>query len=388
MAERRKDPQKKLALAPKTVDSRLGMPRGDIDRTPLIAPQLRETRTVRIGMKEGEVRQGAGGVKWRRPIKLDWFRITKRLKNEKDDFVVDEEFHEEFGKKPTEIPIQLLFDTIYNNIMVYLALYQGRKAFCKGDGTKASRLQQDGSYKEIECPCPLLAEGKCKYHIVFHFKLPGMAIGECAKFRSTGKNSIKYIQGGLWMVKQAVAEELGCSIDEAPLRNIPLTMKLMKETVNGPDGKTYVIPVVHVGFQGTTNQLREIVVTRQKVRKADQQALLKYEAKRYKALLAPESAEEARDISEEFHPEHVDDDPTKVIEGTATKVEPDAKREPAADRIDKASKEARSRMPAGIQRALDSEDELEDPDPARGDVDLPSRPAGEKKPKEKKDEWL
>ncbi len=396
MAEgKKKDPQKKLALVAKATSSRLGMPQSlmgpGLNRAPLIAPQLRETRAIRIGKKDSEVRQGAGGVKWRRPVKLDYFLCTKPLKDEKDDFVVDHAFHEKFGAKPTEIPIKLLFDNIPQQLLIYLGLYKGRKAWCRGDGEKASRLQTDGSYKKIECPCDLLRTRQCKYHIVFHFRLPGMAIGECAKFRSTGKHSMAYIQAGLVAVKQSVSDEVGCSFEDAPLKNIQMVMRLQKETVSGPDGKMYVIPSVHVAYQGTEQELGKVVEKRLKARKTTRQELLKLDAMRFQLLLQDESAEEAREISEEFHPEVADDDPTKVIDGQATvktKIEPDAKAEAAADRIDKASKEARAQMPPGIQRALEADDGPEDSDPAKGDVDLPSRPAGEKKPKEKKDEWL
>ena len=48
-SEAEKDPQKKLALVAKPMSSRLGMPESDISRPPLIAPQLRETRAIRIG---------------------------------------------------------------------------------------------------------------------------------------------------------------------------------------------------------------------------------------------------------------------------------------------------------------------------------------------------
>ena len=220
-----------------------------------------------------------------------------------------------------------------------------------------------------------------------------MAVGECAKFRSTGRRTIEYIQGGLWMAQRTMAKPLGCAIEDAPLEDIEMVMKVQKETMSGRDGKTYVNPVVHVAYPGTPEQLRKVAHDGQRVLKTNQQELLKLDARRFQMLLKDETAEEAKEISETFHPEAADDDTTKakVIDGKAKvkpKVEPDAKAEPAADRIDQAAKEARAQMPEGLRRALESEDEPEDPDPARGDVDLPSRPAGEKKPKEKKDEWL
>jgi len=389
MADDKKDPQSQLPIVAKPVESKLGLPGMDW-RTPLVPSQLRETRRVAIGKKGDEWKKGASGTKWRPPMKLDHFLVTHREQDEKGDFKVDDGFHKKFGAKPREIPIKLLFDSIHMNLMIYLGYYAGRKPYCKGDGSIAARMEKGAEKpKKVDCPCDFIKQqGKCKYHLLFHFQLDGMAIGECAKFRSTSKNTMKYIQGGLWMVKQAVAEELGCSVDEAPLKNIPLVMRFQKETVMSPEGQARTIPVVHVGYNGTRDELRSIVVNRQKVLKETQQELIEMERKRYQTLLLPEPAEEAKEIADEFHPEAANEQ-AAVVEAKAT-VKTPAKDTTAFEKIDRASKDAMasSQLPKGLQNALDEaadEGDPGDPEKTAKDEDLPDRSS---KPKEADDGWL
>jgi hypothetical protein len=387
MASDPKDPQKQLLpIVQPPVETKLGMPGSDLVPT-LVPAQLRETRRVAIGKKDEKVRQtGDGKGTWRAPMKLDHFLVTLKEQDERGDFVVDDVFHKQYGMKPKEIPIQLLFDRIHLNLMSYLGYYTGRKAFCKGNGQVAQRLQQDGSHKPVECPCNFLTEGKCKPHMVFQFRLPGMDIGECAKFRTTGKSTMKYIQGGLWMVKQSVAEEMGCSVDEAPLKNIPLRMKWGRESIVGKDGQARVIPVVSVGFAGTEDDLRAIAGKRQRVLKETQIQLIELERRRYRELLLPEPMKEAAMITEEFHPEQADEPPPQAV----IELSPAPKKQVMIEEAAKAAM-ADSTLPKGFQEALEkSEDgEPEESERTPRDADLPVKPKNEKKPdKEDKGGWL
>jgi len=289
------------------------VPHSDLLGLNLVKPQLTESRRVAIGKKSDQVRQkSGGGGTWRAPVKLDFFRVTLLERDEKDDYLVDRDFHKRFGDKPREIPIELIFDRIGLNAAVYLGLYQSRVAFCKGNGEVASRLVEKGKSdrKQVDCPCPFLEERKCKRHLIFQFKLPGMGIGEVAKFRSTGFYTISSILGGLCHLKETVAMLLGCAFDEAPIAGVPLLMKYQKRTIVSKDQKNHTIPLVNVSYDGSESELYQIVKKRQDFLQNTSRYVQQLELEQKKALelLEPESVKEVAAITEEFHPDQADED--------------------------------------------------------------------------------
>jgi hypothetical protein len=367
----------------------------------IIKPSLTESRRVTIGKKDSQVRTGGSGAQWRAPIKLDHFQVTLTETDEKQDYVVDWKFHREVlhDDKPRKLPIKLLFDRIQLNAMTYLGLYSGRSAWCKGNGQVASRVDDkapDGR-RDVECPCELLTQGKCKPHLRFQFHLEGMGIGEVAVFRSTGKHTISAILGSLAILKEQVAIALGTSFDQAPIADIPLVMEYLKKTVPDKEGRVRIIPVINVKCMLTKEEIRKVVLGRQEFykRTADElQGILDHrnaielarERDQTAKLLAPEAPKEAEAIAAEFHPESMDEPPPDVGPCKAKKEEDDLRR------LEDASKRV---LPASVVEAIataEDEDLLDEAPPAPAPKKEGKKPAPKQdKPKDppKKDEdWL
>lgn len=327
----------------------------------LIKPSLTESRRVAIGKKEEEVRtSGDGKKKWRRPMKLDYFLVTLCEKDERDDFIVDRKFHEKWGDKPREIPIKLLFDRITLNAFVYLGLYTGRRASCKGNGKLAERIMTNGERKSVDCPCKYLDEGRCKPHLRFQFQLPGMGMGEVAVFRSTGRTTISRILGSLAIIKENVAKELGVPFDMAPISDIVLKLRFSKKTVTDKEGKARTIPVVHVVYDGTYEELVDMVKKHQKRYQNTQIYMrqLEMEKEQVKLLPAPEPEEVRQDIAAEFHPDEMDQPKDLAPSQKKEKKERDLAEE---DQIQAGAKKAidASELPEGMKETLSKEEEEE-----------------------------
>lgn len=375
------------------------VPESDLMPT-LVKPQLTESRRVAIGRKDEKVRQSqGGGGTWRAPVKLDYFLVTMLEQDEKGDFLVDRKFHEKYGDKPRQIQIKLIFDRIALNAGIYLGLYSGRQAWCKGNGQVALRVQEGKTErKQVDCPCEHLQTGKCKRHMVFQFQLPGMGIGEVAKFRSTGIYTIKSILGGLYHLKETVAMILGCSFDEAPIAGVPLIMKYQKRTVNAKDGKSHTIPMVSVAYEGTEEELADIVKGRQDFYRNTKRYVqqLDMERKNVQELLLPEPAKVASEIQQEFHPEEHEppkETPKKLV------AQPDDFK-----KIESGARKAlaHSELPPGMQDALEpqgtdaltddtlihDESPLEEGEETQQEQAPPPAAAKDKKKEKKSGDWL
>ena len=361
----------------------------------IIRPSLTESRRVTIGKKAPEVRKTAEGREWRAPVKLDYFLVTLTEQDEKQDYVVDWKFHREILKdeKPRRVPIKLVFDRIQLNAMTYLGLYSGRNAWCKGNGKIASRIDEKkaGERKEVDCPCEHLRSGKCKVHLRFQFHLEGMGIGEVAVFRSTGKHTISAILGSLAILKEQVAISLGTSFDQAPIAGIPLVMEYLKKTVVDKEGKARTIPVVNVKCMLTMEEIRDSVLKRQEFYKRtaddirnllDHRAGVEADRERVQTakLLAPEAPREAAAITEEFHPELVDEKPADVGPCKARQDSDDMKR------LEEASRRV---IPGAVVDAMAEaeEEEPEESKPPAATKQGPKRETHDKseKPLEKED---
>lgn len=276
--------------------------------------QLRETRRIAIGKKGDDVRRAQSGRSFRLPMVLDHFIVTLKSKDESDNFVLDQEIHKIIGSKPRTIPITFLYERPGLNAYPYLALYAGRTAWCKGNGKVAERLDEKTEQrKPVPCPCNLLDEGKCKPHLTLTARLPGMAMGEVAKFRTTSKRSISYILSGMKYILEETAAALGLPWQQGLLAKIPLQLKLEKETVVDREGNTRTIPTVGVSFAGTEEELEEHARKRMVYYKGAANYLQKLEMmkqaelKEHALLLSPEDPKTVQEIVEEFHPEAVDD---------------------------------------------------------------------------------
>lgn len=348
----------------------------------MIRPQLRETRRITIGMKGDKVVRTERGKEFRPPIKLDYFRITTRVQGEDGDFIVDQATHKVIGDKPRVVPIEFLYDRPGLNFHAYLGLYAGRTAWCKGNGKEAMRLDNEsGERKPHPCPCPFLDEGKCKPHLVLQARLPGMPLGEVAKFRSTSKRTISYILSGAKYIMEETAAATGLPWQQGLLARLPLQLKLDKETVTTRDDQLRVIPTVGLIFPGDRAELEEKAREIMKKYKDGQHYLHHLEMQRQieqaelKKLLNPEDSKTAEAIVQEFHPGAVDE---------VHKIEeiPSVRDLEAEARGHKKDKEAaaevlkESSLPEGLQAALSKVDD--DLDTGEGELERlpgPSRKA-------------
>lgn len=367
----------------------------------IVRPSLMESRRVTIGKKAAEVRSSAQGGNWRMPLKLDHFQVTLTETDEKGDYVVDWKFHREILKddKPRRLPIKLLFDRIQLNAMTYLGLYNGRSAWCKGNGQVASRIDEKNPEhrKEVECPCDYLKAGKCKPHLRFQFHLDGMGLGEVAVFRSTGKTTMSVILGSLALLKEQVGIVLGVPFEQAPIADIPLVLEYLKKTVTDKEGKTRIIPVINVKCMLTKEEIREVVYKRQEFYKRstdDLNALLvrrnEIEMARERAeqakILAPESPAAAAAIAEEFHPDTMDE---KLVDIGPCK----AKQE--ADDLKRLEDAAKRAIPPSVIDAIAEagDDDLGEEPPKqapkkREPKEAPPPAPKEQPPKKKDEDWL
>lgn len=338
----------------------------------MIRPQLRETRRITIGMKGDKVVRTERGKEFRPPIKLDHFRITTRIQGENGDYMVDREMHQKIGEKPRVVPIEFLYDRPGLNFHAYLGLYAGRTPWCKGNGKEAMRLDPDsGQRKPIACPCPFLEEGKCKPHLVLQARLPGMPLGEVAKFRSTSKRTISYILSGAKYIMEETAAATGLPWQQGLLARLPLKLKLDMETVTTRDEQLRVIPTVGLIFDGDRPELEMKAREIMKKYKDGQHYLdhldmqRRLEEAEVKKLLAPEDAKTAEAIVQEFHPgavdevEKIEDVPT--VRDLQAEAKAHSKEKEAAAEILKASS-----MPEELQAALSTVDD--DLDIGEGDA--------------------
>jgi hypothetical protein len=279
-----------------------------------LVPQLPERGKIKIGTK-GAKKKSQGGSEFQQPQKLDHFVITTMERGEDDNLVRDEEMHEKYGDKPTELPIRLLYDDPELNFISRYAAYKGRTLWCSGDGEWAHRLTQNGEYRKIECTCPLADPAytpkageppRCKMNGSLSVLIDGASgLGGVWKFRTTSYNSINNIMSSMMFFRQ---------ITGGILANIPLKLKVSpKNAVNPADQKPVLIYVVTLEYGGDSEALQsaahQIALNRATTRVSI--AEIETEARRTLALAAPANVplpgDVAEDVVAEWYPEQYDE---------------------------------------------------------------------------------
>lgn len=269
---------------------------GKIIRSPIkgikgIVPQLCECGKIKIGIK-GKVTQSRKGTSFRPPQKLDHFVVTTMQKTN-DDLVEDKEIMAKLGDHCTEIPVMLLYDDPELNFVTSLAYYDSAACQCRGNGEIA--INADG--KQITCDpetCQNATAGKCKPNGVLSVILQGAPrVGGVWKFRTTGWNSIRNLMSSI---------EFIYGLTGGRLAGLPLVLTLQPKTTVIPGTKTTTtIYMVNLEFKGSMGQLMNSAVTRY----ITDDKMARLEAKAAEMLALPESAEECKDVQEEFYPETV-----------------------------------------------------------------------------------
>ena len=184
-----------------------------------IKPSLAEAGKIKIG-ELGEERTSKAGNKWRRPKKLDYFRVTRTTRDASGNFAEDTSIMGELpldeDGKCRRIPVQLPFDDPAANFATAYAAYSGKTLACHGDGLVAIRHKieggkRTGATKRVECPCDYLDSKKCKPtgRLSVMIDLPGhRTLGAAHVWRTTSRVSISQMEGSMQTITAALGGRL------------------------------------------------------------------------------------------------------------------------------------------------------------------------------------
>ena len=214
-----------------------------------------------IGYIKTGIRQAMHGRKI--PKRLDHFVICTRFKDETGEYVIDRKLMEEIARRTNQnpdklqkIPITLAFDDISLNFQSwFIARYEGKR--CVGDGKKARLILPDGQIKMIKCPCDRLRPdyegkaGRCSvYSRLFAIIRHSSRIGGVYLYRTKSWNSSKNLICMLHFFKKNTG---------GVLAGLPLNLIIYPERVITPEGKTRLVYVVSLEYEGRTdNVLKEL----------------------------------------------------------------------------------------------------------------------------------
>lgn len=218
---------------------------------------LPEFGHIKIGKKGDEIKSKSG-TKFQPPEKLDHFIITTMERGGDDNFQRDEALHELYGPEPKEIPVRLVYADIGSNFPHQWACYDSKTAWCRGDGEKASRLQEDGTRKEVDCTCeraeydfkPGPGDYKCKLNGCLSVIIDGAPrVGGVWTFRTTSWNSVTGLIASLQFVQLCTG---------GLLAGIPLKMRVFPKVVTIPGTKTTTtVYIVGLFSDGSMSELAE-----------------------------------------------------------------------------------------------------------------------------------
>ena len=257
-----------------------------------ITPQLCECGKIKIGMK-GAVTESKRGNSFRPPKKLDHFIVTTTRKTKDDDFEIDEEIMSILGDNCTEIPVMLLYDSPELNFLTSYAYYDSAKCQCRGDGEIAET--SDGKIKECDPDtCTYATQGKCKPNGILSVMLQDAPrVGGIWKFRTTGWNSIRNLMSSIKFIHDLTGGRLA---------GLNLVLTLHEKTTLIPGTKnTTKVQMVNLEYKGNLKQL----LGEARDRYTSEEKMAQLEAQATEMLALPESAEECKDVQEEFYPETV-----------------------------------------------------------------------------------
>lgn len=296
-----------------------------------LKPRLAEAGKIKIGGLGAE-RKSKRGNTFRLPVKYDHFLVTKTMRGDKGDLLVDEGLMEDLPKdrdgKVRAIPIVLHSDEIEEVFPTAYNLYSGKKLACRGDGEKATRWElrdeqangrivkvRTGRTKEMDCPCPYLGAKSgpiCKPHGTLHCSIavPGRAVaGALYRWRTTSIISIERMIASLQQILSITGS----------LKGIPLTLKVEPVRVEPKDAAASTVYCCHLELRAA--DIME--VQRQALEMKRMRALVQGEAPLPYPVVAPgsdlESDEEQAEIADEFYPEEEPDVPFENVRASAGK---------------------------------------------------------------------
>ncbi len=280
-----------------------------------LMPGLMEVGKIKIGIK-GDMVKSKDGNEFRLPQKIDHFRIVKNERDEKDDYVLDEEILSIIADNQNTlyqkddrridgagligIPIRLLYNEIDLVFPTQYVSYVNGKLSCSGNGIKGKT--RDG--RETACPCKRLdgaytGKDKCKISGTLSCIIEGSNVGGCYKFRTTSINSARYILSSLMLIKAATGGLLSF---------IPLRLVINpKKTIIPSTGAPTTIYVVTVEFQGGIDQLQKkaLEMGKERVNLIENMRDIEIEARKIVSSDVNTNQEE-KEFAEEFFPENIE----------------------------------------------------------------------------------
>lgn len=136
---------------------------------------------IRLGLKKKSAKSGN-----EYPVEVDYF-------------VCPEEVQAKFGLTPKELNVRIPIndiETVFPTSYKYYGSSKGLK--CQGNGEIAYRInEQTKEMDEVECPCQLLDDGKCKQSATLNVIIDEVSVGGCYQVRTSSTNSIIDIKSGL-----------------------------------------------------------------------------------------------------------------------------------------------------------------------------------------------
>lgn len=262
-----------------------------------LSGSLNEAGKIKIG-KKGEKKVSTEGKEFRQPVKFDHFEIVTTEKDEHGDFILDKVLMDKLIESKTGmvnskgeligIPIRLLFNDVHRNFPTSLVSYVNGKMNCRGDGEKAFK-RVDEFKKTHKCPCDRIKDGydgtdKCKPFGTLTCFIDGTGLfGQAHRFRTTSKNTVNGILGGMQLISKAT---------NGRLAGVPLMLTMTSKTASIPGGGSTTVYILSICYRGSMSDLRQDALG------------LSNEEKTY--LIEMDSdfsdAETEKDIADEFYP--------------------------------------------------------------------------------------
>lgn len=170
---------------------------------------------------------------------------------ETDYFVCPDEVKKVYGATPRELEIMIPINDIESVFPCAYKYYGSSKGLkCSGNGEIAYRANKDtGELDEIECPCSLLDEGKCKQTGSLQFMIPSVSVGGVYQITTSSFNSIVDINSGLDYVSALLGR----------FAMVPLKIRRVQTETHHDDKKQnhYTLQIIFDADIKTLNSLRE-----------------------------------------------------------------------------------------------------------------------------------
>ena len=173
------------------------------------------------------------------PSPTDYFVVRP------DDHTTNEAvkaFQSVYGNKPNEIKVAFPSDAAEDFFPQYLTAYKsgGGKnytLFCRGDGEKATRRAEDGSFSEMECQfenCPIYQKKQCKALGRLQFFLPEVPGIGVWQIDTTSYHTTVNLNSSIAMIM---------ALTGGRIKMIPLTLRLVPKVVS-PEGFSKTVYVL------------------------------------------------------------------------------------------------------------------------------------------------